>query len=285
VLVAPPVHLIAPPRPGTTLVLGAWVPPLHRLVVVVAPTSAVSGARLYTLRPDGSDLRPLPVDRAGGRCRAPSEDDPAFLPPTRIVFRRTCFGREVSLLVYDIRRRTTTRYLRRTLPFFAFPFYSFSPTTGRGIVSLGDRLSNKLYRLSPAGLARLSVPLSNAGAPAWSPDGRHIAIDGVPASAGPDSATRVDTPYTLNVMDARGRHFHTLVEGLHDNAWAAWSPGGRRLSVVMTPPGGPHGVWLVDVPSRRRHLLLRGNRYLSTMWLPDGRLVVELRSGLEVVRP
>jgi Tol biopolymer transport system component len=198
-----------------------------------------------------------------------------------------------SIMVYDPRTRTTSRYGRRYFRLFDVGWFDFSPATGDGLLSVGDRLTNRLFRLGRSGIAQLRVPSANVGKPVWSPDGTRIALSGVAAGAGPDTPTRTDTPWSVFMLREAGGGFREIVGGLDEDPLPAWSPDGKWLALIVEY-NRPNGLWLVRVSTGKEFLLLRGKGLQVPEWLPDGRIVVPVggaadlgyrgRYGLLVIR-
>jgi hypothetical protein len=261
---------------------GAWSQGLRRLIVAVAPVSPRGPLtiHLYTMRVNGRDLRPVPLTREAD-CPLTDETLPALLGEDRVVYWSVCLGTQSrppehmrSLMAYDFGRRTTTRYVERYFRFFEAGRISFSPITGAGVMTLGNALDDRLFWVDPAGLTPLPVPYTNVRDAAWSPNGARIAVSGHPESAPPDSPTAPSSPWSVGVLDERGRYLRTLVRGLKDEAASAWSPDSRWIAIVSAPKRGPRGVWVINVNAGRMYLVLRGSQYGKPIWLPDGRIVV-----------
>jgi WD40 repeat protein len=154
--------------------------------------------------------------------------------------------------------------------------FAFSPVdAGRGVYSDTNGLRGRLNWLGARRPVPIRLPVSNVGSPSWSPDGKWIAIDGVPRSAGPDSPLRQDTPWVLYRLRKDGRALQPLVSDLVSNAPSAWSPDGRWLAFTSRRKGSALGIWLFDLQSRKPpQLLVEGEQFGAPAWLPNGRLVV-----------
>src|SRR5439155_3984652 len=85
--------------------------------------------------------------------------------------------------------------------------------------------------------------------PAWSPDGRLLAIGAV-------------------ILDASdGRIVHHLTNHRGTRPVVRWSPDGRRIAV-----GNSDGVWIYDAATADLLLALpSGQAILDLAWSPDGR--------------
>jgi WD40-like Beta Propeller Repeat len=105
--------------------------------------------------------------------------------------------------------------------------------------------------------------------PAWSPDGRHLAV----------SDAWSLSHATIRVVDlwaGRVRRPLTVPSRRTDDTSPAWSPDGRTIAFVrrqVTPDEdhGPAAIFLMGHDGRGLHRLTRGT---SPSWSPDGRHVV-----------
>ena len=69
-------------------------------------------------------------------------------------------------------------------------------------------------------------PCNQADAPAWSPDGRHLAYATLDANEDGVYNGRIDI---LDLATGRTRTVATAPDDLHDFMWPRWSPDGRQL--------------------------------------------------------
>ena len=139
-----------------------------------------------------------------------------------------------------------------------------------------------LRRLSPkctiAGVH--ASKCADEGAPAWSPDGRQLAIN---YAIGSDHNNQIEFS-ELVVIDADGRDRRVVTRYTHhqgDLGEAVWSPDGRRLLYERVPAvseGEPQrpSLWVVDArgggSTRVTHPGLRAGDHPD--WSPDGSRIV-----------
>lgn len=270
--------------------------------LVVSIGSAVPGeanAYLATLKLDGSAPRRLSVPPEKG-CEITEPFAPRVLRDGRIVHWSLCLGATTradrnlrTLRVYDPDRSTAGRYVQRFFRLFEGGWFDFSSRSDAGVLSLGDQLSNKLYRLDPTGLERFDVPLHNVGDVRWAPNGRQVAVAGVPTEAGPDSPTRQNVPWSVFLVGSGEPR--EIVSGLEDGVALDWSPDGRWLVLSTKVRGAASGLWLFRLATNELFLLREGDAFNGPpRWLPDSRIVVPVggapdlgyrgRHGLEVLR-
>lgn len=235
-------------------------------------------------------MRPVPITREPG-CPLHEQTTADVLSDGRIAFLDKCIGnlaripkRVTSLKSYDFAKGTTSRlrpyFLRLNLGAIAF-----SPTdSSRGLYAESDGLSGRLTWLGARRLLPIRLPVFNVGSPSWSPDGKWIAIDGVPLSAGPDSPLRRDTPWVLYRLRRDGKGVRRLVSDLISNAPSAWSADGRWLAFKGMRKDSTTGVWLLDMQrlSRPPQLLAEGEAFGPPAWLPDGRLIVPVGGPADI---
>jgi hypothetical protein len=265
-----------PAPPGRFVTVAAWLPRERRFVVEVSPRRIDAGdPHLYTMARDGTDLRALANTRERPCGGGTAEDGAEVRGRESVVYWSICFRsprgdrRMRSLRVHNLRTGATSLFVHRYFRLFEAGGFSFA-RGGSGIISLGDRLNNRLYWLRAGQLSPVDSPIADAGTPVWSHDGRYIAVDGVPAGEGTPAPTSDDT-WVLYVMNVATGRFDVVVDDLTDNACASWAPDGRRLAVAMAPRGAAAGIWLVAPVSGTRRLLLKGSQYGCPLWLPDER--------------
>lgn len=137
------------------------------------------------------------------------------------------------------------------------PHDRFSRARGRGPIAL--------YTIRPDGsrLTRIGLGVNAQ----WSPDGRHLAFDGLPGIVvgDPDgSATKVLFAQTAG----------------NGPGIPAWSPDGRAIAFFDTPGRSRHfhaEVWTVNADGSAPRRLFRApcciSSWAAPIWSPDGRLL------------
>lgn len=266
------VRLIQAPR-GHVFYGPVWVPRLRALVVTEDCCDKVWTHHLYALGLDGSHGRLLRIP-ADPQCPFNASGSPALLPSGDLAFIPECFGndsrlpeRVKSLSALDPRTGRVRRLRQYYLPFMAGQA-SFSPTGGGGLVNDGRGLSERLEWLRRTRLMPLNLRLARAGSPRFSPDGRWIALDGVPKQQAPISPATSTLPRTLYLLSGDGKKIKPVLAGLTDVGRASWSSvDGRWLALALKPRDGPDGLWLVEAKTGRHFLVMRGRQFGATEWI------------------
>jgi TolB protein len=242
---------------------------------------------LYTVRPDGSDLRRLTVPPT--RQALGGDSGPVWAPGGRtLVFERNLpyWGTDWMRLMAVSARGGTARELTAG-PFDAMP--SFSPDGRRiaftRVVQSVVAPTASLFTMDGAG--RHLQPLLADGidlSAAWSPDGKTIAFSRL------ESTSRPLNEATLYLADADGSHLRSF--GLHGLS-PAWSPDGTRLAFVSfddanappcsaasCPPSGELYVVRADGTGLRRLTRSKADDEHPS-WSPDGSRIA-FASGFDV---
>jgi Tol biopolymer transport system component len=151
------------------------------------------------------------------------------------------------------------------------------------VINDGNGLYERLNVLGPQGLVPIPLPLERAGTPAWSPDGRFIALDGVPKGTSAQGTDRLDLPRKLYLLSPNGWHLKPLSVNLTTGpSTPAWSPNGRWLAMATYPTGAAEGIWLIEVATGRLHLVLSRKDLGAPAWLPDGRTLI-VPTGIDAI--
>jgi hypothetical protein len=272
------VRLIRAPA-GTDVDDPTWVPQLRRLVVRGDAGGSLLGLHLATVNLQTGKLQRL---RGVGDpvCEKSFQLAPRALPDGRLVYISNCGHptqpeEAVTLRVYDGVRADSERLVPYNLPYGArdFDYADLS----RGVLNDGSGLYERLQWLRPEGLDPVDAPFSRAGNPSWSPDGRFIAVDAAPSRADAEGHDRLDLERNLYMLEVATGRLQVLVEKLDGDrtpARSAWSPDGRLLVLSMNPNDGPDGVWVVEVATGRKALLIESDHVGSATFLPGGEVAV-----------
>lgn len=291
-------HFLPAPK-GAVLESPVWLRAQRRLVAMLIPPGKGTDAaydHLYSLRLDGTALRRLPLPTQAG-CKLTSQAAPVALSRSRIAYLQECWGQEIPhnakyLRTFDV-ASGRVGYLRPYSLVVSAGIFAVGPR-GAVVINDGRGLSERLLRLTPTHAVPIALPFLRAGYPAWSPDGRRIAVDAVPGSEHASGVARLDLPRNLYLIDAEGRIRRVLVRGLADAGLAAWSPNSRWLALRLQPAHGHVGLYLVDVSTGVVHLLRRGD-YGGVTWITNREIVAAVgvfsdlpgghgRAGLDVLR-
>ena len=134
------------------------------------------------------------------------------------------------------------------------------------VSSLGPAFG-PLYVLNADGTEQGWLTLSAVGAPAWSPDGRKIAV--VSGRHGPENSE-------IYVMNTDGSGERRLTHnGVRDSA-AAWSPDGRKVAFVRER-ARRSDVYVMNADgSGQRRLTRDASPSHGLAWSPDGRKIAFL---------
>jgi hypothetical protein len=256
-----------------------WFPALKQIAVTYEPADLLASARLYSLGIDGRGLHPLPISDPTS-CRDPDTSRAFPLGAAELAFVSECrgMGRQpdemTNLEAYDPRTRRTRLRRPYHLPLFVGHF-TFRADGLRGLINDGYGLKERLRWLLPDRLSTpLKLPFERAGYPAWSPDGRYIAVDAVTRGKAVSGVDRLDLPRELYLLSPTGRMRRTLASKLTHVGGSAWSPNGRWLALACKPEGRPEGLYLVQVETRRLYLVLPGRQFGSSAWIPGTRQLV-----------
>ncbi|MGH9275671.1 MAG: TolB family protein [Acidimicrobiales bacterium] len=240
---------------------------------------------VYSMRPDGTDVRP--ITREAG-----SEFDGALSPDGQlVVYRDSRRGINEDDEIFIARADgTEARNLTN------HPANDWGPdwsSDGEWIAFNSDRepgdLGTYLVRPDGSDLTRLAVDVW-AEYPAFSPDGTRIAFMG-----------HEDGDYDIYVADVATGETTQLTDAPGSDGWPSWSPDGTMIAFATErddctrapvdedcwstgKPGEHNDIWLIDADgSNQRRVTPEFGHFVA--WSPDGRYLLVSGEALYVVRP
>jgi len=191
-----------------------------------------NGTHLYTINPDGSDLRQLTFGSS-------ENNDPAWSPDGhQIAFSSNQDGNnEIYIIDADgenLRRVTTIEGPRDNDP-------NWSPDGQWLVFERGNSNRYDVYkiRLDGSELTPLATEGDSNSTPAWSPNGDQIAFERR------DNATNPPT-YHIWLMNADGSNPRQLTFEGRVNQRAAWSPDGKQIAFTSNRDG-ESAIWVLHV--------------------------------------
>jgi dipeptidyl aminopeptidase/acylaminoacyl peptidase len=107
--------------------------------------------------------------------------------------------------------------------------------------------------------------VGDGAAPAWSPEGRRLAV--FRRTAGPCAPCN----YALDVLDVETARRSTIFEGTTFDPAPAWSPDGRRIALVnQRAKVGDDEIWVIDANGSNARQLTTTDDNFAPAWSPDG---------------
>jgi hypothetical protein len=275
------VRLIAAPR-GTLFTDPVWLPALAKIVFTRSPPPGDAfRKRLASVAVDGSDLKRLPLPNEAG-CKYTSKVLPTVLGDGRLGYVQQCWpggGRVVTLMTWDPGTNIVRPLVPYRLLFLQGPF-ACSPDLSSCVINDRNGLYEQLAWLGTHGLQPIELPIERAGFPSWSPDGRWIALDGVPEGTEATGIDRLGLPRDVYLVSSDLERLRPLVRGAINLTKAAWSSDGQWLALSLKPMNGVEGLYLVEVATGKLVLVLEGSQFGAPTWLPgDGSLAVPIGTG------
>ena len=272
------------------------------------------GGRLVALDLDAKEHVALPHEVSNDDCDFIEDLAPTRLVDGRIAFLRFChidgaFAEPTDIVALDLETGQQERLSQLGDPWVAEGWragifeFSVSPGTDEGVVSFGARICDGMARFDATGVRPFEFALAdpdganladmwnldcseavNASRPAWSPDGRSIAVLIARDARGRDGWDRMDAPFALDLLDPATGTVRHLATGLQDAFRLAWSPDGETIAVITgTDQVDENVTWLISTsggPTRR--LALDSGRSINDVaWSPDGTRLAGLMMGTD----
>ena len=234
---------------------------------VVYRSDHTSGNELFTVRPDGTQLRQVTADGRDKQTPAWSPDGTAIAYAASNDVGR-CAGCEYGIVVREA-ATGKTRVVGGKAGWFDDATDPAWAPDGNGI-AYGDYLDPTIVVRRLDGSSK--VELGNGEAPSWSPDGTLLVFVTYRTAALPDGA--------LAVMNADGSNVRQVLPGQAESP--AWSPDGQWIAYV-TKAGA---IRAVRPDGTDDHLVLAHAAADSPAWSPDGEWIAYTgRDGyVDVVR-
>jgi Tol biopolymer transport system component len=247
--------------------------------VKLAPSVLASGKVAY-LRGDGARIEIVSADGKVGPSDADIAPNPAAWSPdgSHVVYVRTGFRPSSEPVKQWSRNPNFDLYATTTLPAYdrTGMRLAVSNVVPGGVTSLMVIDGNQPAR---AILERKDLIL----APQWSPDSKQIVVGVGGFTAFLDFAAgtkkpidRVNGGAQVAILNADGTGFHLVTSGPNNNAFAAFSPDGRRIVYRTAGPDG-EGLRIMNLADRSVTVLT--DQYDNfPLWSPRGDLIAFVRN-------
>jgi Tol biopolymer transport system component len=219
---------------------------------------------VYSVRPDGQDLRRLTDDPGFDACAAYSADG------RRIAY---CSGQGGGpVQVWTMKQNGTDK---QQITHMGGPaiFPDFSPDGST--IAFSTRPTRNVYVVgSDGGTPQQLTSVGSNDFPAFSPDGSKIVF----------TSDRSGT-WQVWVMDANGGNQTQLTfDPLPKDQVPDWSPDGSKIAYLAdttgspVPPGpaGTGDIWVIGADGSNPHPITSGGHFIGTAWSPDGSRIATL---------
>ena len=221
---------------------------------------------VYSVRPEGQDLRRLTTDPGFDACPAYSADG------RRIAY---CSGQGGGpVQVWTMKQNGTDKQQVTHLSGPAI-FPDFSPDGQKIAFSAkpAGAATRDIYVVSSDGGTpqQLTSGMGNNTYPAFSPDGSKIVFT--------SDRSGIWQVWMMNA-DGSGQTQRTF-DAMPKDQVADWSPDGSKIAYLADTSGAPDAggdgdIWVMDANGANPHPITTGGHFLGTAWSPDGTRIATL---------
>jgi TolB protein len=149
-------------------------------------------------------------------------------------------------------------------------YHPTSDPTGRRIAFVGGAGSLDILDLKTRAIRRVAGGRVASDQPAWSPDGRRVAL----------TFQQQNGRWDIWTMDPAGRHRRRLTRTDVTEAQPAWSPDGRRIAFTRQVKGH-WSLWTMRADGSDQRQITTGVYSDETpTWSPDGRRLAFARASV-----
>jgi TolB protein len=228
---------------------------------------------VYSVLPNGQDLRRLSDDPAFDACPAYSADG------QRIAYCSTAGGGPAQ--IWKMKQNGTDKHQVTHLSGPAiFPDYSPDGSTIAFSAKPADATTRDIYVIGSdgSGLERLTSGAGNNTYPAFSPDGSKIVF----------TSDRTGT-WQVWLMNTDGTGQTQLTfDPLPKDQVPDWSPDGTKIAYLADTTaapdiGGNGDIWVINADGSNPHPITSGGHFLGTAWSPDATRIATLDSPTRTV--
>jgi hypothetical protein len=244
----------------------AWIPEPRVLTMEAVTQPPYLNLTLFTVRIDGSGSWRRVVGLSQPKCKATFGLAPVALGRDRVAYTEHCVNPRLPpnelkhIKAFSFRTHQVRSLFPYGLPFPARAF-ALRPDGHVGVLNDGTGLEEQLRWLRPKALsAPIRLGPERVGQPAWSPDGRSIAVSAAVGLAGVEGVARSVASWHVYLADTGLRSLRRLGDAtLEEDPALAWSPDSRLLAVAAA--GREHAGKLLLLRARdgKKLLIERGN--------------------------
>jgi hypothetical protein len=259
------IRILRPPGKWVIETL-AWIPEPGVLTMAAVRQPPYLNLTLFTVRVDGSGRWRRVVGLSQPKCKATFGLGPVALGRDRVAYTEDCVNPQLPpnelkhIKAFSFRTHAVRSLFPYGLPFSARAF-ALRPDGRAGVLNDGTGLEEQLRWLRPKGLsAPIRLGLERVGQPAWSPDGRSIAVSGAVGLGGVEGVARSVASWRVYLAERGLRSVRRLGDAtLEEDPALAWSRDSRLIAVAAA--GREHAGKLLLLRARdgKQLLLKRGN--------------------------
>jgi hypothetical protein len=222
----------------------AWIPAPGVLTMAAATHPPYLDVTLFTVRIDGSGRWPKLAGLSEPNCNETAGIAPVALGRDRVAYDEDCVNPRLPpnklkhIKEFSFRTHTVRSLFPYGLPFPARGF-ALRPDGRRGVLNDGTGLEEQLRWLQPRALsAPISLGLERVGQPAWSPDGRVIAVSAAVDVKGVEGVARSIASWRVYLGNSELRSVRPFGnEAFEEDPALAWSGDSRLLAVASLSRG------------------------------------------------